>query len=247
MSMRELEEPRSDHPQILTAAIFDVDGVLLASPHEQAWREALVGSIAEPARFTTAMYQAHVAGKPRLSGARAALEALGEPDAERKAFAYAECKQKRLEELIHAGSVAAFPDALRFVQAVGALGWPMAVASSSKRQCNDAADPPRFGPKPTRHFQRQRLRSRFATRQAQSGIFLLAAAELRIAPAHCFVTEDAPAGIEAAKAGRMMGLGVARLGDAVPLRTAGADLVLTSLDDVAIDELVNGRLCRRPT
>jgi hypothetical protein len=53
-------------------------------------------------------------------------------------------------------------------------------------------------------------------------IFLLAAAELRIAPAHCFVAEYAPAGIEAAKAGRMMGLGVARLGDAVPLRTAGA-------------------------
>jgi beta-phosphoglucomutase-like phosphatase (HAD superfamily) len=78
-------------------------------------------------------------------------------------------------------------------------------------------------------------------------IFLLAAAELRIAPAHCFVAEDAPAGIEAAKAGRMMGLGVARLGDAVPLRTAGADLVVTSLDDVAIDELVDGRLCRRPT
>jgi beta-phosphoglucomutase-like phosphatase (HAD superfamily) len=78
-------------------------------------------------------------------------------------------------------------------------------------------------------------------------IFLLAAAELRIAPAHCFVAEDAPAGIEAAKEGRMMGLGVARLGDAVPLRTAGADLVVTSLDDVAIDELVDGRLCRRPT
>ena len=88
MSMRELEEPRSDHPQILTAAIFDVDGVLLASPHEQAWREALIG-IAEPARFTTAMYQAHVAGKPRLSGAHAALEALGVPNAERKAVAYA--------------------------------------------------------------------------------------------------------------------------------------------------------------
>jgi len=78
MSRRELEEPRSDDPRALTAAIFDVDGVLLASPHEQAWREALIG-IAEPARFTTAMYQAHVAGKPRLSGARAALEALGVP------------------------------------------------------------------------------------------------------------------------------------------------------------------------
>ena len=132
MSRRELEEPRSDDPRALTAAIFDVDGVLLASPHEQAWREALIG-IAEPARFTTAMYQAHVAGKPRLSGARAALEALDVPDAARKAVAYAERKQKRFEELVHAGSVAAFPDALRLVQAVGKLGWPTAVASSSRR------------------------------------------------------------------------------------------------------------------
>ena len=215
MSMRELEEPRFDHPHTLTAAIFDVDGVLLASPHEQAWREALVG-LADPARFTTAMYQAHMAGKPRLSGARAALEALGVPDAERKAVAYAERKQKRLEELIHAGSVAAFPDALRFVQAVRALGWPMAVASSSKN-ANAMMRQIRLG-------SGQSLLDIFKVnvcgRDLRQGkpnpeIFLLAAAELRIAPAHCFVAEDAPAGIEAAKAGRMMGLGVARLGDAV--------------------------------
>ena len=73
-------KPRSDSPPALTAAIFDVDGVLLASPHERAWREALQG-FADPDHFTTTMYQAHVAGKPRLSGALAALEALGVPDA----------------------------------------------------------------------------------------------------------------------------------------------------------------------
>jgi len=245
--MRELEEPRSDDPRTLTAAIFDVDGVLLASPHEQAWREALVG-LAEPARFTTAMYQAHVAGKPRLSGALAALEALGVPDAEKKAVAYAERKQKQLEELIHAGNVAAFPDALRFVQAVAALGWPMAVASSSKN-----ANPMM---RQIRLDSGQSLLDIFKAnvcgRDLRQGkpnpeIFLLAAAELRIAPACCFVAEDAPAGIEAAKAGGMTGLGVARLGDEVGLRAATADLVVTSLDDVAIDELVNGRLCRRST
>ena len=169
--MREPEEPRPGDPQILTAAIFDVDGVLLASPHEQAWREALTG-FAEPARFTTAMYQAHVAGKPRLNGARAALEALGVPDAEKKAVAYAERKQKRLEELVQAGSVAAFPDALRFVQAVGALGWPMAVASSSKN-ANAMMRQIRLdsGPKPIRPLQGERVRSRFAARQAQPGNF----------------------------------------------------------------------------
>ena len=78
-------------------------------------------------------------------------------------------------------------------------------------------------------------------------IFLLAAAEMRVAPAHCFVVEDAPAGIEAARAGGMTALGVARLGDASLLRAAGADLVVTSLDEIATDDLADGRLCRRPT
>ena len=131
MITRELVAPRSVQAGTLKAAIFDVDGVLLASPHERAWREAL-GGFADPKCFTTAIYQADVAGKPRLSGARAALDALGVPDAAGKVVAYADRKQKRLEELIAEGDVKAFPDALRFVQALADLGWPMAVASSSK-------------------------------------------------------------------------------------------------------------------
>src|SRR5271156_38569 len=101
ISLEAASGSRTERPQELVAAIFDVDGVLLSSPHERAWREALAG-FADPARFTTAMYQAHVAGKPRLSGARAALEALGVSDADRQASVYAERKQKRLGELIQA-------------------------------------------------------------------------------------------------------------------------------------------------
>ena len=76
-------------------------------------------------------------------------------------------------------------------------------------------------------------------------IFLLAANALGLAPAQCFVVEDAPAGIEAACAGGMAALGVARWDDATGLRTAGADLVVTSLDDVATDALAAGTLLRR--
>jgi beta-phosphoglucomutase len=65
-----------DRLRMLTAAIFDVDGAILVSPHERVWREAL-RELADPERFTTTMYQAAVAGKPRLSGALAALEAFG--------------------------------------------------------------------------------------------------------------------------------------------------------------------------
>jgi hypothetical protein len=40
----------------------------------------------------------------------------------------------------------------------------------------------------------------------------------------------------------MTALGVARLEDAAGLRAAEADLVVTSLDDVAMDALAEGRL-----
>ena len=73
-------------------------------------------------------------------------------------------------------------------------------------------------------------------------IFQIAAKELHMMPGHCFVAEDAPAGIQAARAGGMAALGVARLHDEVGLRAAQADLVLTSLDDVPLGALADGRL-----
>ena len=227
---------------MLTAAIFDVDGVLLASPHERAWREALVG-FGDANRFTTALYQAEVAGKPRLDGARSALKALGVSQAWHHAVAYAERKQSRLEDLIRTGGVAAFPDALRFVETVDALGWPMAVASSSKN-ANDMMRPIILS---TGQSLLDIFRVNVCGRDLKHGkpnpeLFLIAAAELGVSPAQCLVAEDAPAGIVAARAGGMAALGVARLGDVEQLRAARADLVVTSLDDVVIADLALGRL-----
>lgn len=231
----------------LTAAIFDVDGVLLASPHEQAWRDALVG-LADPARFTTALYQASVAGKPRLDGALAGLEALGVPNAGQHVAVYAERKQARLEELIKNGNVKAFPDAIRFIEAIRRFGWPMAVASSSKN-ANAMLQQIRLTDGSTLH---DAFRVNVCGRNLRHGkpdpeIFELAAKELDVSPHHCFVAEDAPAGIQAARAGGMTALGVARLHDGAGLHAAEADLVVTSLDDVPLDALADGRLGRATT
>ena len=230
---------------MLTAVIFDVDGVLLASPHERAWREALDG-ITEPSRFTTAMYQAYVAGKPRLAGATAALEALGLPDAERLAKPYAERKQLRLEQLIEEGAFSAFPDALRLADAILALKWKLAAASSSR----NANDMMRAVHLPSGLNLLEAFTANVCGRPVPHGkpapdLFLLAARELGRASSACLVVEDAPAGVEAARAGGMAAIGVARLHDAQLLQQAGADLVVTSLDQVDTDELAGGRLCRR--
>ena len=43
-----------------------------------------------------------------------------------------------------------------------------------------------------------------------------------------------------------MSVGVARLGDTAALQAAGADLVVTSLDEIDVDEMLGGTLVGRP-
>jgi beta-phosphoglucomutase-like phosphatase (HAD superfamily) len=237
-------------------AVLDVDGVLVDSPHERAWRETLEQLMTTrwshlrtvcgyaPDRFTSRVYQDVVAGRPRLDGARAALEHFGVPDAAERAGPYAELKQARVVGLIEAGEFAPFPDALRFVLAVSTLGLRIAAASSSRNaglmleqiRLDDSG---------------RRLRDLFTAdlsgRDLAHGkpdpeIFLAAAAALDLPPDRCFVVEDAVVGVEAARAAGMAVVGVARADDLDELTHAGADLVVTTLDDVRLDLLAQGRL-----
>jgi beta-phosphoglucomutase len=230
----------------LLAAIFDVDGVLVASPHERAWREALAG-YADPARFTTAFYQANVAGKARLEGARSTLELLGVADAATRAQAYASAKQELIDRLIEEGSFEAFPDAVRLAVALHAAGLRLALASSSK---NADAMLRRLVLPDSRTllsiFEADLSGSDVPRGKPNPAIFLLAAEALGVPPSQCLVVEDAPAGIEAARAGGMAALGIARLGDEALLRAARADLVLTSLDQLDVAAVPGGVLRARP-
>jgi beta-phosphoglucomutase-like phosphatase (HAD superfamily) len=230
----------------LAGAIFDVDGVLVASPHEQAWREALTG-YADPARFTTAFYQAHVAGKPRLDGARAALEGLGVAAAAARAPEYARKKQALIDRLIAAGSFAAFPDAVRCAAGLHTAGLRLALASSSK---NVAAMLRRLSlpdGRPLLSIFAADLSGTDVPRgKPDPALFLLAAQALQVPPAECVVVEDAPAGIAAARAAGMASVGIARLGDEAMLQAAGTDLVVTSLDRVDTAAVPDGIVRTRP-
>lgn len=231
----------------LTGCILDVDGVLLASPHERAWREALVG-FADPSRFSAALYQAEVAGKLRLDGALAALVALGVVDAEQQASAFADRKQARLKAILRGEGVPAFPDALRFVDAIARLGFKLAAASSSKN-ANQMMQAIRL---PAGQPLLEVFSANVCGRDLRRGkpdpeLFLLAAAELRLPPSACFVVEDAPSGIAAARAGGMTSVAIARQQDGAGLQAAAADLLVTSLDDVSLPDLAEGRLRRIAT
>lgn len=250
-------------------AIFDVDGVLVDSPHETAWRESLrelMGSDWRdirgdtrwsPEAFTPLVYQEHVSGKPRMAGARAALDHFGVPDAGRRVDLYADRKQAMLVRLIDAGEFTAYPDALRFIIAVKSAGIVVAAASSSKNadlflrriRLDTFADEqgissPQLRPGLTllEFFDADVSGRDFAHGKPHPEMFLTAAHELGVDPPEAIVLEDAVAGVEAAKAGGMAAIGTARADDADLLAAADADIVVTSLDEVDIEALVAGRL-----
>ena len=77
-------------------------------------------------------------------------------------------------------------------------------------------------------------------------LFLVAAEALKARPCHCVVIEDAVVGIAAARRGGMRVIGLARSGEADQLASAGADLVIESLDEIDVESLANGQLQRRP-
>ena len=247
------------------AVVFDVDGVLVDSPHERAWREALTELIEgewagapgdgapRPIVLDTGLYQAKVAGKPRLEGARAVLDHFAIPDAETRAVRYAETKQRRLEGLVASGACHAFPDALRLVARLRQSRVRLAAASSS-RNANGIMKCVRMPPTDAAETNGETLLDCFEVNvcghpvergKPAPDLFLLAASRLRVEPEECVVVEDAPAGVAAAKSGRMKAIGVARLDDQAMLGASGADLVVRTLDEVAVDPLIGGRLVTR--
>ncbi len=248
-------ESAADRGPRRPAVIFDVDGVLVASPHERAWQEALDALMAGewraiapqtsylPDRFTAEVYQTRLSGKPRMSGASSALEYFGVPDIDRRAREYADFKQQRIEVLIDAGEFVAYPDALRFVARLKASGVRLAAASSSKN-ANRFMRAIRLddGSGLLEAFDANVCGRDLKHGKPHPEIFLLAARELGAAPTDSIVVEDAASGIAAAKAGGMLGLGIARFDDAALLAAEHADLVVTSLDDVSLPGLLAGRL-----
>src|SRR5439155_27261646 len=96
------------------------------------WRDVPEQTSWTVERFKPAVYQQVMAGRPRMEGARAAMEYFGVPDVDARIEQYAAAKQEHVVKLIEQGRFMAFPDALRFILAVKTLGIPVAAASSSK-------------------------------------------------------------------------------------------------------------------
>ncbi len=235
----------------LQAAIFDVDGVLVDSPHEQAWRETLDRLMAgpwaqlaldtgyQPGSLTTERYQRAVAGRPRLDGARGGLEAVGvaDPDDEH-VHAYAAAKQSRLVDLIEREPPPVFDDAVTLLIGLRELGLAIATASASRNAARLLAAISLPDGRSLRDVLDADVSGLDAPGKPDPAIFIEAARSLGYSSKECFVVEDSPSGVEAARRGGMRCVGVARSGDADVLRARGAVIVLDRLDRLRPTELL---------
>jgi beta-phosphoglucomutase family hydrolase len=232
------------------AVLFDLDGVIsdTVSVHAKAWRMVFNDALAHHGLADQVFdervdYRLHVDGKSRQAGiedfllSRNVVLPLGESD--QTGFdtvnGIGNTKNAIFRDLIARDGVAIFDDARRLIAKLRSEKFELGLASSSKNarivleKCGllgsfkaimDGLVAEREGvsSKPSPDFYRH------------------AAALVGSEPRECIVIEDATSGIVSAKqAGVMSVIGIARADNAVSLQQSGADVVVTSLDDLPFD------------
>ncbi len=238
----------ADHGPILSAVVFDMDGVVTntARIHATAWKalfDEVIRSVApEQALFDPEEdYRAHVDGRAREAGVQSFLTARGitvpegTPDDEPGAFTVhglAKRKQGFLDEALRRQDVEVFPDTRRLLHRLRGQGTPTALVTSSRNSVpilENAGLTDLFD---------VRIDGNDAVELGLPGkpdpaLFVEAVRRLGFSPEQCAVFEDARSGVHAAHAGGFgLVVGVDRGGAGAQLWEGGADRVLTDVGEM---------------
>ncbi len=200
--------------------IWDFDGVLVFTPHEEAWRKAAEHYGAY--EFDHEFYVKYVSGKPRYDGADNILKLLGiyekfnaTDDEERQKLLheFADFKNKLVNEMFERGDYGVNMDAIRFLIESKKHGIKHALASASKNAT-------KLSERIKVHVGNQivSLYSLFDVNvsgkaSSKEAVFKLAVEELKtMFPnlKYFIVIEDSPTGIKAAKKLGLFTLGYER-------------------------------------
>lgn len=232
-------------PETVRGFLFDMDGVLTrtATVHEAAWKQTFDeflgqrhGKACRP--FDRTDYERYVDGRSRADGTRAFLRSRGidlpegtpEDSSDTASVqGLSNRKNQLLLQKLAEGGVEVFEDAVEYVRAVAAAGFPRAVVSASANtaQVLEAAGISQL-------FDR-RVDGVVAAEQKLAGkpapdMFLAGAEMLGLTAGQAAIFEDAVSGVEAGRSGHFACVvGVDRVGHSEALRTHGADMVVTDL------------------
>jgi beta-phosphoglucomutase-like phosphatase (HAD superfamily) len=243
--------------------IWDIDGVVVDSPHELAWRVTAMKPEWGVPSLSSEFYFRYVAGRPRFEGGNIILEKkdvyerLGLTTAEDKRLALERfCKQKNqmIRELIKERKFKVFASSVIFLLETKNIGYKHAAASASKN-AKDLLTLTYLDQIPyvdTSQYDfvlnERTLYSVFEVdtcgldvKGGKKAIFQVAAQKLKEMSNeeinYFIVFEDAPSGIKAAKAAGMFGVGIVRIGTAKELWDAGAHIVVKDLSELSYQSL----------
>lgn len=207
------------------AVIWDMDGTLVdtAELHFQAWQEVC----REHGRDFTRDDFAATFGRRNPEIIK---HLFGDRFSEKEMTAFGDDKEERYRAAARR-SVELLPGAWALLEGLAADGFRQAIGSSAPR-ANLELILERTG---IGRFLGAVASAEDTTRgKPDPQVFLVAAAKLGVAPGRCVVFEDAPAGVEAARAGGMRCVGVRFVAhhSEEALYNAGADLVVSSLEEI---------------
>src|SRR5688572_18238508 len=236
------------------AILFDLDGVLTqtASVHAAAWKRLFDGFLQQRAATTgepfvafdiDSDYRRYVDGKPRYDGVAAFLQSrrIQLPWGTREdgpgaqtVYGLGNLKDRYFTEQLEQHGVEVYEAAIGLVRTLREHEIKTAVVSSSNNCAavlESAGIAQLFD---TRVDGLDLIHLSLNGKPAPDG-FLEAARRLEVEPSRAVVVEDAIAGVEAGRAGRFgCVIGIDHGGQSQALRAAGADVVVTTLDQVMI-------------
>jgi beta-phosphoglucomutase len=207
-------------------AIFDLDGVIVDTVplHFEAWKHLFTDIHHIP--FSKHDYENKVDGKPRIDGVRAILPNLTDEEAIKEGA----IKQAYYLKLIKEGKLKKFPSSFALIKELKNHGILLAAASSSKN-ANFILE--KIGL--NKDFQAIISGNDFTHGKPHPEIFLNAAAKLNLTTNECVVFEDALVGVQAAKAGDFLCIGINR--NHQDQNYINANLVVTDLAEVNYETL----------
>ncbi|MDQ1814947.1 beta-phosphoglucomutase [Massilia sp. CCM 9210] len=207
------------------AVIFDLDGVITDTAHYHylAWKRL---AESEGVHFDEA-FNEQLKGIDRMGSLNLILAGSSRSYSDEQKLALADAKNRNYQELIATMSAAdLLPGAVDALAAVRAAGLRIGLASVSKNAFTV--------------LERLGIRERFdyvvdaaliANSKPHPEIFLTAARELGVDPAHCLGVEDAVAGVASIKSAGMWALGIGN-----PAVLTQADRVIPALDRFKLED-----------
>ena len=213
--------------RILRAVLWDLDGTLIDTGglHYTAWS-------AEMARHGVTLDAREFASTFGQRNDTILRRWLGADLTDAQVLAIGTAKEERYRHLVREQGVALLPGAETWLRRIASpalhdSGWRQALATMTPRE-NMAALFAALGVEEC--FDAVVTGDEVARGKPDPDVFLLAAQRLGIAPQHCLVVEDAPAGVAAAHAAGMRAVGVG-----AEVRVSDAELWVADLTKLPED------------